>query len=50
MNFKIYTDGSCLGNPGAGGYAAILLREDGRVEMIRRAENLDDYFSTLKFN
>ena len=28
-SFKIYTDGSCLGNPGAGGYAAILVAEDG---------------------
>ncbi len=30
--FKIYTDGSCLGNPGAGGYAAIILDEAGRSE------------------
>ena len=34
MHVKIYTDGSCLGNPGAGGYAAILLREDGGQEEI----------------
>ncbi|MCK4522329.1 MAG: diaminopimelate decarboxylase [Nanoarchaeota archaeon] len=27
----------------------LLLREDGRVEMIRRAETENDYFSTLKF-
>ncbi|MBQ7476787.1 MAG: ribonuclease HI [Selenomonadaceae bacterium] len=38
MNFKIYTDGSCLGNPGAGGYAAILLREDGQQEEISGGE------------
>ena len=25
MNFKIYTDGSCLGNPGAGGWAAVIV-------------------------
>ena len=25
------------------------LREDGNIEMIRRAETLDDYFATLKF-
>ncbi len=34
MNIKIYTDGSCLGNPGAGGYAAIILYEDGKREEI----------------
>jgi len=27
--------------------AELLLREDGRVELIRRAETLDDYFATL---
>ena len=29
---KIYTDGSCIGNPGAGGWAAIIL--DGKNERI----------------
>lgn len=29
--------------------AELLLREDGSVEMIRRAETMDDYFATLKF-
>jgi diaminopimelate decarboxylase len=29
--------------------AELLLKEDGSVEMIRRAETLDDYFATLKF-
>ena len=24
---KIYTDGSCLGNPGKGGWAAIILND-----------------------
>lgn len=33
--FKIYTDGSCLGNPGAGGYAAIIIDQLGnRVEIV----------------
>ena len=33
--FKIYTDGSCLGNPGAGGYAAIIIDEkDNRLEIV----------------
>jgi len=30
--------------------AEILLREDGEVIQIRRAETLDDYFATLDFN
>ena len=30
VNMKLYTDGSCLGNPGAGGWAAICVtQEDG---------------------
>lgn len=32
MSYVIYTDGSCLGNPGAGGWAAIVIdRETGEV-------------------
>jgi diaminopimelate decarboxylase len=27
----------------------LLLHEDGTVELIRRAETLDDYFATLNF-
>jgi ribonuclease HI len=29
----IYTDGGCLGNPGPGGYGAVLLYKDHRKEM-----------------
>lgn len=29
--------------------AELLLKEDGRVELIRRAETVDDYFATLDF-
>ena len=29
--------------------AELLLREDGSIELIRRAETLDDYFATLKY-
>ncbi len=29
--------------------AELLIREGGSVEMIRRAETLDDYFATLNF-
>lgn len=32
----IYTDGSCHGNPGPGGYAAVLRRMDGVAEIKKR--------------
>ena len=28
MKLKIYTDGACSGNPGKGGWAAIILNSD----------------------
>ena len=32
MSYVVYTDGSCLGNPGAGGWAAVVIsRETGEV-------------------
>jgi len=33
METKIYTDGSCAGNPGPGGWAAIILNESGKKEL-----------------
>ena len=30
---KIYTDGSCIGNPGKGGWAAIIIRNDESKEI-----------------
>ena len=30
---ELYTDGACSGNPGAGGYGAILLYKDARKEI-----------------
>ena len=30
QEFKIYTDGACLGNPGPGGYAAVILNSDSK--------------------
>ena len=30
---QVYTDGSCLGNPGPGGYGAILIYNDSRREL-----------------
>ena len=33
MEIKIYTDGACVGNPGPGGWAAIILSENGKKEI-----------------
>lgn len=33
MNVKIYTDGACVGNPGPGGWAAIILMENNKKEI-----------------
>jgi len=33
MEVKIYTDGACIGNPGPGGWAAIILTEKGKKEI-----------------
>ena len=33
MKFKIYTDGACVGNPGPGGWAAIVLLENEKKEL-----------------
>ena len=30
---KIYTDGSCLGNPGNGGWAAIILKDKKKIQI-----------------
>ena len=30
---KIYTDGSCLGNPGNGGWAAIILDDKKKIQI-----------------
>ena len=34
MKYKIYTDGACSGNPGPGGWAAIILANDQVEDMI----------------
>lgn len=31
MSYSAYTDGSCIKNPGVGGYGAVLLNEKGEV-------------------
>ena len=33
MKIKIYTDGACIGNPGPGGWAAVILTEKGKKEI-----------------
>jgi len=33
MHIKIYTDGACIGNPGPGGWAAIILTEGNKKEI-----------------
>ena len=33
MEIKIYTDGACIGNPGPGGWAAIVLLENEKKEL-----------------
>ena len=38
MSCKIYTDGSCIGNPGKGGWAAIITN-NGKKKIISGSEN-----------
>lgn len=39
MNYVVYTDGSCLGNPGPGGWAALIKNMDtGTEEILRGGE------------
>ena len=33
MEIKIYTDGACAGNPGPGGWAAIIISENSKKEL-----------------
>ena len=33
MEIKIYTDGACIGNPGPGGWAAVILSENTKMEL-----------------
>ena len=39
MKFKIYTDGACSGNPGKGGWAAIILDSDLNQSSISGSES-----------
>ena len=33
MEIKIYTDGACIGNPGPGGWAAVILTDNNKKEI-----------------
>ena len=33
MEIKIYTDGACIGNPGPGGWAAVIINENTKKEI-----------------
>ena len=33
MEIKIYTDGACVGNPGPGGWAAVILVNESKTEL-----------------
>ena len=39
MKFKIYTDGACSGNPGKGGWAAIIINNNEKTEIKGSKEN-----------
>ena len=39
MKLKIYTDGACSGNPGKGGWAAIILDNNSNLSSISGSEN-----------
>ena len=36
---KIYTDGSCLGNPGNGGWAAIIISNGKKIQIKGNKKN-----------
>ncbi|SVD44279.1 uncharacterized protein METZ01_LOCUS397133, partial [marine metagenome] len=39
IEVSIYTDGACLGNPGPGGWAAIIYNDTVRTEIAGRDDN-----------
>ena len=38
MKYKIYTDGACSGNPGPGGWGAVILDQDNKQKSISGSE------------
>ena len=51
---KIYTDGSCIGNPGNGGWAAIIIKDEKKTALDSLGSEFEKYFKNdndvLKFN
>ena len=33
MSIRVYTDGACRGNPGPGGWGAIIFRDNEEIEL-----------------
>ena len=40
MKYKIYTDGACSGNPGPGGWAAIIIVDDKLKMMFQEVKKI----------
>ncbi|WP_369834872.1 ribonuclease HI [Halanaerobium sp. MA284_MarDTE_T2] len=47
-NYKIYTDGACSGNPGPGGYAAVIIFDGQEEKITGSAENTTNNRMELK--
>ncbi len=39
MELRIYCDGACSGNPGPGGWAAVLVSKDGVVRVVKGSQD-----------
>ena len=48
INYIIYTDGACLGNPGNGGWAAIIIEPSGEREIVGCEESTTNNRMELK--
>lgn len=48
MNVDVYTDGSCLSNPGPGGYACVVNTKDGLIKFSGGEENTTNNRMELK--
>ena len=45
---NVFTDGSCLGNPGPGGYGALLIYKEHKKELLRKQKR-QSYFQNRIF-
>ena len=48
MEIKIYTDGACVGNPGPGGWAAVVLLENEKKEERKLTDIAKDFINGTK--